>query len=521
MTTGQALHTKKMESAPDKETVADVEVGNMSRSIDMVPGTRLLLDQGRNSLGSSSVILSPEPSSDPEDPLNWSILRKSISFFVVNLYSFMVAVVALSTAVTYGALIAEFHTTAEYLNVGTAISILLVGMGNIIWNPLALRYGRRPVYISSCFLTGIAQVVAATASRSDVFVGSRILMGFVAAPFEQLPAVTVNDQFFVHQRGFTLSMYVLAATLGSFLGPLATGFIVDGVGWRWVYWTFAIIMALVTILAFFFLEETGYDRVDTITSTSESPTQLKSYADRLRLISNLKLSQSFASLFFEPLKLLVEPVILWSSCLYGFGIAWLSIMAFTSNTVFQSPEYGYNFSYTEVGLTSLSPLVGSLLLFYVGGAGTDRFMIWQARHNGGIMEPESRIYAALVGGPIMSAGLVLYGVGASAKLHWMVPVAGMGLIGAGIPIAGEVSLGYVTECYSHKAGQATTAMITVRNIIACGMIFATEPWINHNGLRDTFIIMGALCLVGFWSGALLIWKGKSCRRRSAKVWGLS
>ncbi|KAL2680338.1 hypothetical protein Neosp_007935 [[Neocosmospora] mangrovei] len=84
-------------------------------------------------------------------------------------------------------------------------------------------------------------------------------------------------------------------------------------------------------------------------------------------------------------------------------------MAFTSNTVFQSPLYGYNFSFTAVGLTSLSPLVGSMILFYVGGAGTDRFMIWQAHRNGGIMEPESRIYAALVAGPIMSAGLVLYG----------------------------------------------------------------------------------------------------------------
>lgn len=136
------------------------------------------------------------------------------------------------------------------------------------------------------------------------------------------------------------------------------------------------------------------------------------------------------------------------------------------------------------------------------------------------MEPESRIYSALVAGPIMCAGLVLYGVGASSGLPWIVPVVGMGLIGAGIPIAGEVSLGYVTECYSHKAGEASTAMITVRNIIACAMIFATEPWINHNGLRDTFIIMGALCLFVFWSGLLLIWKGKSCRRRSARLWGL-
>ncbi|EEU33670.1 uncharacterized protein NECHADRAFT_56310 [Fusarium vanettenii 77-13-4] len=309
-------------------------MGTFSETIEMIPGTRLLLNPGRGD-GSTHIVLSPEPSSDPDDPLNWSITRKTISFLVVNIYSFMVAVVALSTAVTYGALIAEFNTTAEYLNVGTAVSILFIRMGNIIWNPMALRFGRRPVYILSCLLTGVAQVIAATAQRSDVFVGSRILMGFVAAPFEQLPAVTVNDQFFVHQRGFGLS----------FIGPLATGFIVDGIGWRWVYWTFAITMAVVT----------------------------------------------------------------------------------------------------AVGLTSLSPLIGSMILFYVGGAGTDRFMIWQARWNGGTMEPESRIYAALVAGPIMSAGLVLYGVGSSAGLHWMVPVVGMELIGAGVPIAGEVSLGYVTE----------------------------------------------------------------------------
>lgn len=281
-------------------------------------------------------------------------------------------------------------------------------------------------------------------------------------------------------------------------------------------------MAVVTILAFFFLEETGYNRDDGTSGDFGPPLhEPKTYVQRLKLVSDLKLPQSLGATIIQPIQLLIEPIILWCACLYGFGIAWLSIMAFTSNTVFQSPLYGYNFSFTAVGLTSLSPLVGSMILFYVGGAGTDRFMIWQARRNGGIMEPESRIYAALVAGPIMSAGLVLYGVGASAGLHWMVPVVGMGLIGAGVPIAGEVSLGYVTECYSHRAGEASTAMITVRNIIACGMIFATEPWINHSGLRDTFIIMGALCLFGFWSGVLLIWKGKSCRRHSAKLWHLS
>jgi hypothetical protein len=125
----------KMANLPDKQSPTDVEVGTSSEVIDMVPGTRLLLGQSRDRQ-SLDIILSPEPSSDPDDPLNWSTLRKFRSFFVVNLYSFMVAVVSLSTAVTYGALIAEFHTTASYLNVGTAVSILFIGMGNIIWNPM-------------------------------------------------------------------------------------------------------------------------------------------------------------------------------------------------------------------------------------------------------------------------------------------------------------------------------------------------------------------------------------------------
>lgn len=48
----------------------------------------------------------------------------------------MVATVALSTAVKNGALIAEFGITAQYLNIGTVISLLRVGMGNLFWNPL-------------------------------------------------------------------------------------------------------------------------------------------------------------------------------------------------------------------------------------------------------------------------------------------------------------------------------------------------------------------------------------------------
>ena len=128
----QSLHSStKMESEPTKVSVSspDAERGAWTEEIEMAPGTRVLLS-------AQEVILLPQPSSHPDDPLNWSSLRRYASYSIVCLYSFMVAVVALSTAVTYGALIVEFGTTAEFLNIGSAISLLLVGMGNIIWNPL-------------------------------------------------------------------------------------------------------------------------------------------------------------------------------------------------------------------------------------------------------------------------------------------------------------------------------------------------------------------------------------------------
>lgn len=55
----------------------------------------------------------------------------------------MVAVVTVSAAVTYGALIVEFGTTAGFLNTGTALSILFIGMGNIFWNPLVSFFDKR------------------------------------------------------------------------------------------------------------------------------------------------------------------------------------------------------------------------------------------------------------------------------------------------------------------------------------------------------------------------------------------
>jgi hypothetical protein len=77
----------------------------------------------------------------------------------------------------------------------------------------ALKFGRRPVYPFSSVLSCVSQIIASSAKDKATFNGARIILGFAASPFEQLPAMTINDQFFIHPQGFGLSLYILGLSL--------------------------------------------------------------------------------------------------------------------------------------------------------------------------------------------------------------------------------------------------------------------------------------------------------------------
>ncbi|KAH8671978.1 major facilitator superfamily domain-containing protein [Tricladium varicosporioides] len=506
---------------------APVEV-NGTPEVELLPGTRLLVDIQHKIHAAhdadKEIVLIPQPTSDPDDPLNWGPIRKYVAFGIMCFYCMMLGAATISPGITYGALIMEFGATVNYLNTGAALSLLFLGAGNLLLNPLALKFGRRPVYLFSAVLACVSQIVAAEAKNKATAVGARILLGFAASPFEQLPAISVDDQFFIHHRGFGISLYVISLTFGSFLGPLSAGFVIESMGWRWVYWFYAIFMGLVAFLIFFFLEETAYLRKHAEPTDPSKPK--KSYISKLALLPKEPLIEvPFLTLVMNPARLLTSPIVIWGGIVYGFGVSWLSVMAVTANTVFQSPVYGYNFSFSSTGLTNLSPFIGALLAIYFGGTGTDKFMVWKARKNNGIMEAESRVYSTFIAAPIMCGGLILYGVGAAKGLPWIGPVFGMAMIGAALAISGEVTLGYASEAFAGMelggegmVAEAVTAMVFVRNVISCAMTFAIAPWIEHSGLRDCFIEVGLLAGAVLASGFICILFGKSWRRSASKMY---
>lgn len=111
---------------------------------------------------------------------------------------------------------------------------LFFGWGCLIWQPLALQYGKRPVYLISMLATLATQVWAAHTDTNGKWIASKIIQGFVGAPIESLCEISVTDVYFTHERGRYIALYGLLLAGSNFFAPIIAGFIADGQGWRWV-----------------------------------------------------------------------------------------------------------------------------------------------------------------------------------------------------------------------------------------------------------------------------------------------
>lgn len=81
-------------------------------------------------------------------------------------------------------------STVAYFFTTTA---LLQGLGNLIWMPIANKYGRRPVYIISYALYTATAIWLCFEQSYGGFLAGRILMGFAAGAAETLAPVSIAD----------------------------------------------------------------------------------------------------------------------------------------------------------------------------------------------------------------------------------------------------------------------------------------------------------------------------------------
>lgn len=80
-------------------------------------------------------------------------------------------------------------------------SALLQGLGNLVWMPAIVKYGRRPVYVISFLLYTVTAAWAGASTSYGSELAARIWMGFSSGAAECLAPLTIADCFFLHERG--------------------------------------------------------------------------------------------------------------------------------------------------------------------------------------------------------------------------------------------------------------------------------------------------------------------------------
>ncbi|KAK4103401.1 MFS general substrate transporter [Parathielavia hyrcaniae] len=248
------------------------------------------------------VELVPQPSDDPDDPLNWPTWKKELNFWSLLL---MVAITGVTKTifVTAGSQLTESYR-ASYTAVAavTGVPLILSALSGFLCLVASRICGKRPLYVASLLLVFIGTVWNTNVASSYAqCMAARVFQGLGWGAFDTLVLASIQDTYFEHERGRPIAIYSIVAVATTWGAPLIGGVTSEGQAGFSLQFTilsafFVVAVPAVTLGA----PETAFDRAFTVaqtpsTTTSDykfsvplTPSRLFSSANLTNYITKLK-----------------------------------------------------------------------------------------------------------------------------------------------------------------------------------------------------------------------------------------
>ncbi|KAI1292541.1 major facilitator superfamily domain-containing protein [Xylaria venustula] len=509
------LEDKHMVHVPGTVPLADAsDIPSEYRSI---PRELLKHGHGRH----ADIILAPQPSDSPNDPLNWPTWRKDSILVIVGLSAAVVGAYGPMLSPGFVEISADLNITVNTLSQATAWVILLIGLSLFIFNPIAKKVGRRPVYAISSVIMLTGSVWGAVSQNYGSFLASRIYSGVGMAPYEVLVQCTIADMYFVHERATRIAIWNMFLLCGISGGALIAGYIIEDQGWKWTLIWCGILFGILLPFVFFFVPETAYRRQSweerlaaarVTDSNDESPdkkevkveqreklpdapetgiqTEKKdSFLRSLRFYSGVYTETPLWKIFARPLVIFWYPAVLWAFLLYGVTLTWIVVFSVVNAVIFTAPPY--NFSVSQTGLISLSPFLLSFIGEIISGPMNDWICLWLAKKNRGIYEPEFRLPPIIISFVIGAAGFFGFGATVHYQTHWSGPVLCFGLANMSLAFSNASVFGYVIDAHKELSEEAFVA-INARNLLTFGLTYFVNDWLARDGVLAVFNVLGSV-----------------------------
>ncbi|KAG7412588.1 Efflux pump atB [Fusarium oxysporum f. sp. rapae] len=417
-------------------------------------------------------------------PRSFHKMKKWLIVIIVSSGSLCVTAASSIYTSTYEQMENEFGNSREISILGLSFFVLGIGLGPMFLGPLSEFYGRRLIYVVSWTLYVIFIIPQAVAQNIETVIVSRFLDGFAGSAFLAVSGGTVGDLFTANELQAPMLMFSLAPFVGPSIGPLIGGFINYNTDWRWTHWTL-LIWAFVLLLGIVFLVPETYHP---ILLKNKAKQMRKETGDERWKAPTEKVQKSATSAIgrslLRPFQLLIfEPMCL-NLCIFTaivLGILYLFFGAF--HLVF-GDIYGFNL--WQNGCSFLGILVGMLL-----AAGLDP--LWHNIRNNlirklseetgieGNSQPEFRLPPAILGGVLVPVGILMFAWSCYPWVHWIVPIIGSAIFGAGILLVFSGVFTFLVDAYPHYAASALAANAFVRCVFAAAFpLFGNQMYTKLN-----------------------------------------
>lgn len=163
-------------------------MNDASQELGGVDTSRLKHGRGRD----AHIVLVPQPSNDPNDPLNWPQWKKELIIILVSGAALM-ATCIYCTILPATLILAEvFNESITAVSNSTGAHVMAIGCVTFFTSASAKKWGKRPVFLASILCMTLSCVWGAASKSWGSYFAARVFQGMGVAPVETLVTAMVG-----------------------------------------------------------------------------------------------------------------------------------------------------------------------------------------------------------------------------------------------------------------------------------------------------------------------------------------
>ncbi|KAB8349831.1 hypothetical protein FH972_023844 [Carpinus fangiana] len=476
------------------------------------------------------------------DPVTLSTLYKAFLSVLGCIANFSTTYSGGSYTSGASAMAEEWNVSRVAILVGVTIYTIGFAITPMALAPLSELYGRRPIFTA----TGMAFVLfSLCCSLTRLYAGmlvARLLVGVASSTFAVVVVGVVADVYEDDSaRTKSLTFFTAGALFGNGFGPLISGYIVQRLGWRWLFYVSTIFLAVMVATFILFWRETRsvvllsrkaralnqwLDEIDGKDGNGPNKSSSSNISKEEKEISPKRhtrfttqadeergsLSEMIALSLARPFRLLfTEPVVfffsLWAAFSWSIMYALLIVVPYTFQTV-----YGFDLETSSAVFAAMC--VGSVLATVLSLHHDAIAAKWFPRRLLESKSPETRLYFAGVEGALLPIGLFWYGWSAQIGTHWIVPTLALSCATMAMFSIYLAVFSYLSAAYRQYAASANAAQSFARNMLGGAFPLFSEAMFRRLGFGGACSLLGGVGILLTFVPWALIFYGPQIRARS-------